>query len=459
MLTLVWKTTAKRPVFFHPSTMNRAPSRQQKTQGGVYNGTGTRHKHTSAKLKKQQQQAKRAAKTDKQRLRALQELRDAQHVVQSSQEAPRVAVVGGGAAGLASLRQLLAAGCHATLFERDASVGGLWQYRPKPTKRGSADDLDQATVSRMARALPTGLDVPLHERVLPFQGRDELAESRHLATLVPDPVHDISDHGNSSSRARLAALERSRRHHANQGTRSASKEPMVGPMYEHLTCNLPTEIMAYLDAPFPRRPPSHSSFVGHRQVTQYLHHYAQHHDLLPHVRTSTTVLEAVPVYPGGEGGQGGQGGKGEEKKRGAAMEWQVDTRNNNTDVTTRHTFDWVVVANGHYGIPDKVPVQSVQNLQLYPGTIMHSVEFDDVASFTGLNVVVVGAKASGSDIAHAISRTASQVYICDRHYGSASHETPEAREAREVGGEGTVDNCYLWQCLFDNDYFLTMMTS
>jgi cation diffusion facilitator CzcD-associated flavoprotein CzcO len=87
-------------------------------------------------------------------------------------------------------------------------------------------------------------------------------------------------------------------------------------------------------------------------------------------------------------------------------------------------------------------VQSVQNLQLYPGTIMHSVEFDDVASFTGLNVVVVGAKASGSDIAHAISRTASQVYICDRHYGSASHETPEARE---VGGEGTVDNCYLWQ--------------
>ena len=54
--------------------------------------------------------------------------------------------------------------------------------------------------------------------------------------------------------------------------------------------------------------------------------------------------------------------------------WRVDTRNNQTDVTTRRAFDWLVVANGHYTIPDKKPIQSVTNIEQYPGTVMHSIE-------------------------------------------------------------------------------------
>ena len=39
-----------------------------------------------------------------------------------------VAIIGGGAAGLAALRQMLLAGFDATLFERADDVGGLWTY-------------------------------------------------------------------------------------------------------------------------------------------------------------------------------------------------------------------------------------------------------------------------------------------------------------------------------------------
>ena len=39
-----------------------------------------------------------------------------------------VAVIGGGAAGLATLRQMLAHGMDAVLFERTDNIGGLWDY-------------------------------------------------------------------------------------------------------------------------------------------------------------------------------------------------------------------------------------------------------------------------------------------------------------------------------------------
>ena len=114
----------------------------------------------------------------------------------------------------------------------------------------------------------------------------------------------------------------------------------------------------------------------------------QHHNLTPHIHTSTTVLNAAPMlHSGGLGtkqkkkgknkdkdkrdGGSGSGGGGSKSKSG----WCIDTRNNVTNVETRHQFDWLVVANGHYAIPDKRPVQQVPNLHRYPGVIMHSVEY------------------------------------------------------------------------------------
>lgn len=47
----------------------------------------------------------------------------------------KVAVIGGGAAGLATLRQLLDKGMDAVLFERSGDVGGLWAYDNEQTSK------------------------------------------------------------------------------------------------------------------------------------------------------------------------------------------------------------------------------------------------------------------------------------------------------------------------------------
>ena len=41
---------------------------------------------------------------------------------------PRIAIIGGGAGGLVSLRYCLAAGLNATLFEQSEGIGGVWRY-------------------------------------------------------------------------------------------------------------------------------------------------------------------------------------------------------------------------------------------------------------------------------------------------------------------------------------------
>ena len=47
----------------------------------------------------------------------------------------KVAVIGGGAAGLATLRQMLKQGMDAVLFERSDDIGGLWNYDNKDTSK------------------------------------------------------------------------------------------------------------------------------------------------------------------------------------------------------------------------------------------------------------------------------------------------------------------------------------
>ena len=48
--------------------------------------------------------------------------------ISNSKSAPRVAIIGGGAGGLVSLRYCLAAGLNATLFEQSDGIGGVWRY-------------------------------------------------------------------------------------------------------------------------------------------------------------------------------------------------------------------------------------------------------------------------------------------------------------------------------------------
>ena len=173
--------------------MKRTPSKTQQTKGGIYNGLGRRRNTTSTKQKKEKQKEQRLKKMKKKQLRATQDLLDHQQKQKSIQlandklHAPRVAIVGGGPAGLASLRSLLAYGCNVTLFERSETVGGLWKYEPKKSKRPQAEYEGDA-LYRQLEKLPTGEDVPIEDRIQMdrnWQKYGHLSHSEHLDTMIP----------------------------------------------------------------------------------------------------------------------------------------------------------------------------------------------------------------------------------------------------------------------------------
>ena len=345
----------------------RGGGRQAKIKNQVYNGVGRRHAPSSAHAKRVKRQAARRRKREMSTAAAAAAAAGgdtSQQLPRQTSARPRVAVIGGGAAGLVSLRYLLAHGCDAVLFEREASVGGVWRHRAKKS------------------LAPRGAAAPAQPLL---------------------------------SNANCAAI----------GGRSG-----VSPMYRDLVCNLPKEIMSFLDLPFPAALPS---FVHHRDVCAYLSEYVRYHDLASQerLRVNTTVRSAVPRFAKREE-------EDTETKIVTETEtepttsptflgWQLDTvaHADDRDVAspssvgevTRHHFDHLVVANGHYGVPDPRPAtQGVPGMDNFPGIVMHSCEYDEREAFSGAKVLVVGAKASGTDLAREISHTAAVVYVCDRNY-------------------------------------------
>jgi len=64
--------------------------------------------------------------------------------------------------------------------------------------------------------------------------------------------------------------------------------------------------------------------------------------------------------------------------------------------TTTETFDWVIVANGHFSTPN---IPDFPGIDSFPGRVMHAHDFRDAREFEGRDIVVVGASYSAEDIA------------------------------------------------------------
>ena len=73
------------------------------------------------------------------------------------------------------------------------------------------------------------------------------------------------------------------------------------------------------------------------------------------------------------------------------------------------SFDAVVVCNGHYTEPRS---PHLPGSETFPGRQMHTHNYRDAASFHRQRVVVIGASASGEDIAREIGEVADQVRHC-----------------------------------------------
>ena len=207
------------------------------------------------------------------------------------------------------------------------------------------------------------------------------------------------------------------------GTRTHSS------LYPSLRTNLPRELMAYSDFPFCGEARSSGvaidgrTYPGWRDVADYLTTFAAvTPGLASTLRLGTRVVAAKPLPPAPEAGV-------------HWPRWSVTTTvesggdhensDGTTTTTTTSSFDALVVANGHYKVP-RLP----SNVAIDPGfkgAVLHAHTYRGpgagplaaaLAATPGgpaaATVAVVGAAASGEDIARELAHTVANVYLCSR---------------------------------------------
>ena len=100
--------------------------------------------------------------------------------------------------------------------------------------------------------------------------------------------------------------------------------PIHSSMYKSLKTNLPKEVMAFPDYPFPS---GDKSFLHHRDVLAYLENFATDHNLFPYIRFNTLV-------------------KGISHDPEKAPSWNVTVQDTSNGQTSTSRFQAVMVCNG-----------------------------------------------------------------------------------------------------------------
>ena len=135
--------------------------------------------------------------------------------------------------------------------------------------------------------------------------------------------------------------------------------------YESLHINSEPTVTSYRGYPFP---PGTPVFPAHRHVASYLSAFTDDFGIRPLIRFNTTVTQVAPTDDG---------------------RWTVHTETGDPE-----TFDAVVVAPGHQGVP-----AHPEWAPAFEGEYLHSHSYRRPQDFEGKRVLVVGVGNSGLDIA------------------------------------------------------------
>ncbi|XP_036333059.1 senecionine N-oxygenase-like [Rhagoletis pomonella] len=165
---------------------------------------------------------------------------------------------------------------------------------------------------------------------------------------------------------------------------AAAAEEVHSSMYAGLRTNLPKEVMDFPDFKYPAT--MRESYILASDVLKYFQAYAQHFNLLPHIRLQQEVIRVRPLH--------GQ--------------WEVLTLDLNSGIYAKEQFDYIFICNGRYATPC---YPKTAGIELYKGHKMHSHVFRKADTFKDATVLMVGAGRSGMDITHHIYPYAKRVYL------------------------------------------------
>ncbi|CAG8487631.1 10787_t:CDS:2 [Ambispora gerdemannii] len=253
----------------------------------------------------------------------------------------RVCVIGAGAAGLVSAKNLRDEGLEVKVYERNAQLGGVWCYFDKPDAR--------LTFPQTSPFFDILMEVP--------------------STLPAKTIHI----NNKNS-------------HENK-----VPEEYPTPTYKDLFVNLPHQIMSYVNLPFPENIPM---FPHYTVITKYLIDFAENHMLIDLVEFQTSV-ERVRENEWKDGWKVVL--RHYKKKSGSEGEIECYWR--------EEEFDAVLVCNGHYHVPYVPEIEGLDEWnKQFSDVLYHSKYFREPNDFIDKTVLIVGGGLSAIDISRILVR-------------------------------------------------------
>lgn len=140
----------------------------------------------------------------------------------------------------------------------------------------------------------------------------------------------------------------------------------------------------YSDFPMPK---SYPEWPSGPQVQAYLESYANHFNLMPHIRLNTEVQSAV---------------------QGADNRWTQTSKAGVED------FDFLVVSNGIFSRPAIPRFDGDEAFVADGGRICHSSEFSNLDDAKGKHVLVIGYGKSSCDLATALADSSASLQVIAR---------------------------------------------
>ncbi|NWH36177.1 FMO5 monooxygenase, partial [Chloropsis hardwickii] len=201
-------------------------------------------------------------------------------------------------------------------------------------------------------------------------------------------------------------------------------------IYRSVIINTSKEMMCFSDFPIPEDFPN---YMHNSKIMEYFRIYAQHFDLLRHIRFRTSMCHVSKRPDFASSGQ-----------------WEVVTESEGKQEVA--VFDAVLVCSGHH-TDAHLPLSSFPGTALYTGMrqprscstsqptmaslslpglekfegwYLHSRDYKSPQPFLGKRVVVVGIGNSGIDIAVELSHTAKQVFLSTRRGSWVLHRVADS---------------------------------
>jgi trimethylamine monooxygenase len=153
-------------------------------------------------------------------------------------------------------------------------------------------------------------------------------------------------------------------------------DPVHGSMYRYLWSNGPKECLEFADYTFEEhfgRPIG--SYPPRAVLWDYIKGRVEKSDVRKWVRFNSPVRMVT---------------WSDETKK-----FTVTAHDRSADRTYSEEFDYVVVASGHFSVPN---VPYFEGFETFQGRVLHSHDFRDATEFKGKNVLVVGRSYSAEDI-------------------------------------------------------------